>query len=405
MPSATAAAVDLGASEATATAYREHADAVWGLLGRLGIAGEDREDALQEVFLVVHRGWARFEGRAALSTWIHGIAVRVAIAHRRRRGIATRRNVELDGDPIADLPDPHEDLERAEAARVLDRLLDELEHDKRTVFVLSDVQGLPVPAVAEMLALNVRTAYSRLRVARADFERALQRWHARRAHVESPPPALAQLRRRAHEHAPQRTWIAIAAAIDGGRVAGLGALFGIGGAKLVGAAAVIVAVAITTVAWPREREAPSTPAVQSVVRDEPRSVVPAVEVSAPVPIVDRDPLPAPTPITTGGRAESRAEVRDEPAEVVAADTMAAEIELLRRARTEVRTGASARALALLDEHAAMAKEGRFAAEREMLRIEALCVGGRRGEAEAIARAWAQGHRETTAEALVAERCR
>ncbi len=401
------AAVDLGPSEteATATAYREHVDAVWGLLGRLGIAGEDREDALQEVFLVVHRGWARFEGRSSLSTWIHGITVRVAIAHRRRRGIAARRIQALDRDPIGDLPDPHEDLERLDAARVLDGLLDELEHDKRTVFVLSDVQGLPVPAVAEMLALNVRTAYSRLRVARADFERALQRWHARRAHAESPPPALAQLRRRAHEHAPRRTWIAIAAAIEGGRTAGLGTWLGIGGAKLVAGAAVIGTVAIAAIAWPRAPEGPTpVAAIEPVVPAEPPAMQPATA-RAPAVVAADEPAPPPAAIADARRAESRPLVRDEPAEAVPADTTAAEIDLLRRARTEVRAGAADRAIALLDDHAAMAQGGRFAAEREMLRIEALCAAGRRAEAEAIARAWAEGHPDATAAGLLAERCR
>ena len=397
-----AMSVDLGASEAeaTATAYREHADAVWSLLGRLGVAGADREDALQEVFIIVHRGWARFEGRSALSTWIHGITVRVAIAHRRRCGIAARRTEALDDDPIADGADPHEDLERVDAARVLDGLLDELEHDKRTVFVLSDVQGLPVPTVAEMLALNVRTAYSRLRVARADFERALQRWQARRAHVESPPAALAQLRRRAHEHAPRRTWIAI----DGGRAVALGPWLAIGGAKIVGAAAVIGVVAIAVVAWPSAR-AGSEPSV--VVASPPAHPSEPAVPTATAPAVAAEPAiaPVPAPRVEPSRAVSRPAARDDSAEVVPRDTTAAEIDLLRRARARVQAGAGDDAIALLDAHATMAADGRFAAEREMLRIEALCAAGRREAAQAIARAWAEAHRETTAEALLAERCR
>ena len=381
---------------------------MWGLLGRLGVAPGDREDALQEVFLVVHRAWGRFEGRSSLSTWIHGITVRVAIAHRRRRGAAHRRTTELDVDPIAPDPDPHEDLERLDAARVLDRLLDELEHDKRTVFVLSDVQGLPVPAIAEMLALNVRTAYSRLRVARADFERALQRWQARRAHIEAPPPALAQLRRRAHEAAPRRTWMAIAAAIEGGRAPVVGSILGAGGvtwAAVAGGAAMIgFAIAIGVLAWPAVRDAtrpvpvaPPTSTPAATTTEVPRT-------DARTTLAASDPHPSTVaPVRAESRTPSRTSASD--VEAVARDTTAAEVELLRRARGRLRAGAPNEAIALLDEHVAIAEDQRLAGERELLRIEALCGLGRDDEARAAARAWASAHEGPSADEVLAQRCR
>jgi RNA polymerase sigma-70 factor (ECF subfamily) len=409
------ATVEVDATQATASAYREHADTVWGLLGRLGVAPEDREDALQEVFLVVHRGWARFEGRSALATWIHGITVRIAIAHRRRRGNASRRTTALDRDPVASDPDPHEGLERLDAARVLDRLLDELELDKRTVFVLSDVQGLTVPAIAEMLALNVRTAYSRLRVARADFDRALQRWQARRAHIETPPPALAQLRQRAHEAAPRRTWMAIAAAMESVRAPIVGSVLGSAGASwaaVVGGAAAAIGfiVVLGAIAWPRARGdaspaasvATSAPAPDSTPAAEPpRREAGAASLAASDPPASS--LPPPTP-SHGAESRAASQVPRPDVEAVATDTTATQVELLRRARASLRAGAAAQALALLDEHARTAEKGPFAAERELLRVEALCGLGRADEAKTAARAWATAHAGTSADEVLAQRC-
>jgi RNA polymerase sigma-70 factor (ECF subfamily) len=59
-------------------------------------------------------------------------------------------------------------------------LLDGLSDDKREVFVLTELEQLSAPEIGLLLELNVNTVYARLRAARADFERALQRHRARR---------------------------------------------------------------------------------------------------------------------------------------------------------------------------------------------------------------------------------
>src|ERR1044071_899212 len=64
--------------------FREHCDFVWRVLRTLGVAPDALDDALQEVFLVVHRRLPEFEGRSALNTWIYAIAYRVAQSQRRR---------------------------------------------------------------------------------------------------------------------------------------------------------------------------------------------------------------------------------------------------------------------------------------------------------------------------------
>ena len=62
----------------------------------------------------------------------------------------------------------------AEALRQLDALLDELDEDKRVVFVLAELEQMSVPEIAQTLNVNVNTVYSRLRAARMTFDEALR---------------------------------------------------------------------------------------------------------------------------------------------------------------------------------------------------------------------------------------
>src|SRR6185369_18089829 len=64
--------------------FDEHARYVWRALRHLGIPEADVEDLCQEVFVVVQRKLAEFEGRSELRTWLYGICLRVAADHRRR---------------------------------------------------------------------------------------------------------------------------------------------------------------------------------------------------------------------------------------------------------------------------------------------------------------------------------
>lgn len=156
-----------------ALVYEQNAAFVWRSLRLLGVDPDSLDDAVQEVFLVVHRRLAEFEGRSSLRTWLYAIARRVA------RNV--RRGAERRPTPAAiaaDLPDlagatPHELAEKADAARVLLELVGCLSDDQRELFLLVEVEEMTVPDAAEALGLNVNTCYSRLRAARARFERAL----------------------------------------------------------------------------------------------------------------------------------------------------------------------------------------------------------------------------------------
>ena len=159
--------------------YRAEFAFVWRSAKRLGLRDGGLDDAVQEVFVIVHRRLADFEGRSSLRTWLFGITLRVVRDHRRS---ARRRDPGPPVDPDtlrATSSGPAESLEKAEAVRLLHALLDELDDDRREVFVMSELEQMPMPEIAEALAINVNTAYARLRIARQEFEQALARHRAR----------------------------------------------------------------------------------------------------------------------------------------------------------------------------------------------------------------------------------
>ena len=161
--------------------YEQHVAFVWRTLRSFGVAEAQLEDATQDAFVVVHRRLSEWEGRAALTTWLFAIARRVAGGYRRKRGRAEQRNAPLD-DKHEDSADTFAALSRAQAAATVMAILDTLDEDKRIVFALVELEQLAVPEVARMLELNLNTAYSRLRLARAAFELAA------RAHVKGSQP-------------------------------------------------------------------------------------------------------------------------------------------------------------------------------------------------------------------------
>jgi RNA polymerase sigma-70 factor, ECF subfamily len=161
--------------------YDEHFRFVWRSLARLGVRESDLADVTQEVFVIVHRKLAEFEGRSKMTTWLFAIAMRVARDH--RQSAVVRREIATDdaafGDRADDSPDAATELDRRRRRALLDRILDELPEEHRTVFVLFEIEGMSGLDIAELLDVPTGTVHSRLRLAREAFRRSLARLEAR----------------------------------------------------------------------------------------------------------------------------------------------------------------------------------------------------------------------------------
>ena len=175
---ATAQARVRAVSPDLAEVFDAHAAYVGRALTCLGVRERELADAIQEVFLVVHRRLGELREPAALRSWLYAICLRKAMAFRRR---AARRREDAREEPpeVLDESTPHDELERTRALAVAFEILDELDDDKRAVFVLYEVEQMPMSEVAETVGCPLQTAYSRLYAARREVARRLTRMRAR----------------------------------------------------------------------------------------------------------------------------------------------------------------------------------------------------------------------------------
>ncbi len=162
-----------GDGDAFTAIVRRYQDRLYSTLYRLVGSPEDARDLLQEAFVKAYRHLDRFEGASSLYTWLYRIAVNTGLSHRRKRKrvyLSLSEPFEEDGpgrtweDPSAD--DPADPVMSAETEALVQRALDALDGEHRTVVILRDIQQLDYAAIAEILDVPAGTVKSRLHRAR-----------------------------------------------------------------------------------------------------------------------------------------------------------------------------------------------------------------------------------------------
>ncbi|WP_437675783.1 RNA polymerase sigma factor [Sorangium sp. So ce131] len=154
--------------------FEENATYVWRVLRRLGVREADVDDVCQEVFLVVHRKIGTFDGSSSMRTWLYGICLRLASEYRRRPHRRREEVAESVPEQVV-AASQDESLDRSRALARLDAALDQLDDEKRAVFVLYEIEQLPMAEIAQAAGCPLQTAYSRLRAARMQVEAEMRR--------------------------------------------------------------------------------------------------------------------------------------------------------------------------------------------------------------------------------------
>jgi RNA polymerase sigma-70 factor (ECF subfamily) len=155
--------------------FEMHFDFIWRSLRRFGLSDDRADDAAQQVFVVASRKLTSIQPGSERSFLI-GTAMRVASDV--RRSAPYRREI-AHADPGAELEGgfrPDELVEQRQARALLDAVLDTMELDLRTVFVLFEIEELSTAEIAELLAIPHGTVASRLRRARDEFESSVERF-------------------------------------------------------------------------------------------------------------------------------------------------------------------------------------------------------------------------------------
>lgn len=138
-----------GDTRAFETIYRRFGEKMKSIArNHLGGNVSDAEDVVQETFLKVHRAASTYTGEASFSTWLYRILVNTCYDHLRKK----RRRIEES--PIDETFDRSaatvDDMKRI----ALRRLLDELPEQRRSVFMLFEVEGLSHAEIGSILGIS-----------------------------------------------------------------------------------------------------------------------------------------------------------------------------------------------------------------------------------------------------------
>ncbi|HJQ20933.1 MAG TPA: sigma-70 family RNA polymerase sigma factor [Gemmatimonadaceae bacterium] len=159
--------------------YDAHVGAVHRLAVRMTADDTLAQDATQDAFVRVFRNLHTFRREAALSTWIHQIAVSSILNSIRARKRWNARSAEIEeADHVAQRPDVEPDLrERLYAA------IDALPDIYRAVFVLHEIEGHNHGEIGTLLQIATGTSKARLSEARTRLRRALREFEGESASV------------------------------------------------------------------------------------------------------------------------------------------------------------------------------------------------------------------------------
>ena len=157
---------------------------VTGFVRRMVQSGEEAEDITQEVFIRAFQGMGRFDGRSSLRTWLFRIAYNLCVdASRKRTRSAQELSLE-DGETSETLEvsdgrwNPETVVLDDELMSVVERAVGTLSEKLRTVLLLHDKEELGYDELAGMLGIPVGTVKSRLFLARAHVQKAVEEYRS-----------------------------------------------------------------------------------------------------------------------------------------------------------------------------------------------------------------------------------
>jgi RNA polymerase sigma-70 factor (ECF subfamily) len=135
----------------------------------------DAEDISQEIFIKVFKSIKNFKGNSSFYTWLYRIVVNECfdIAKKKKKVLAFSIDTPIvtgDDEVQRDIKDrsklPEEEFENKELRKEIQKALNMISNEHRTMIVLRDVQGFSYDEISEMLKCPPGTVKSRINRAR-----------------------------------------------------------------------------------------------------------------------------------------------------------------------------------------------------------------------------------------------
>lgn len=157
-----------GDREAFAALFEQYKNLVYKTAYLILDDANEAEDALQEVFLLVHKSLSSFDPRkSAFTTWLHRITLNFCLNHRRKRRPSSLEDV----SEILVSEFPGEQLAEAESILKATRVLSD---KQRAVIILRYYWDLPYADIASILDIPLGTVKSRLDLALKTLRKELE---------------------------------------------------------------------------------------------------------------------------------------------------------------------------------------------------------------------------------------
>lgn len=162
--------------------YERWFDEVARWIRAMGGPEADREDLVQDVFVVVHRRLPDFDGQN-LPGWLYQIARRRVRDFRRLLWV---RHLLFGSVPLSDAltkagGGPAESLETKERKELLEELLLKLNESERAALVLFEIDGYSGEDIAQIQGVPINTVWARIHKARKKLKLQLARVEQRDA--------------------------------------------------------------------------------------------------------------------------------------------------------------------------------------------------------------------------------
>jgi RNA polymerase sigma-70 factor, ECF subfamily len=382
-PGRTAKGVKLGAPT-LALLYKDHFDGVLGSVRCFGVPERDGPDVAHDVFIRVQASLPRYDPARPVGPWLKTITYRTAQDYLRSAHVRHTRlaRTEEGMDTVDTAAGPERRTLLSEAQRVFVEVLQELNEDQRTIYLMSVKDGFSIPELAEALGENENTVRSRLHRAHQAFDAALAR---RRTVEERRDPAIAPMLVPAALAEGARNGLGIDPAVKAlvwsrlSRLLGLGiigALAPVSGAAIAGGAALLMALGGGVgAALHATLERPAR--TEAIARAEPpaRAVESAASPGGPPSAMASASAPQ---TTTASTAEADAGVQDAGPPDAAA-LLRAEQAILAKARGAMNGEQYEAALRELNRHERLYPRGMLAEQRkDMKRVVLAELAGRDG---------------------------
>lgn len=150
--------------------YDTHVDRIYRLSYRMAGEAQLAQDFTQEAFVRAYQRLAQFRGDSAFSTWLHQIAVSVALNGLRSAGRHRQRERPIEeGERVAATTQVSEPGLKQRVEEAVNALPDIY----RTVFLMHDLEGYSHGEIAASLGVAEGTSKARLFRARARLRTAL----------------------------------------------------------------------------------------------------------------------------------------------------------------------------------------------------------------------------------------